>query len=125
MQRRGGLQAIAEGAALPDAGDTSKEKNGDEDGDGDGDEDEADYEVVQKPSQHTPAASAQSLRASSSVSSKPLSPTRDNVSGGGGYQKRKASSPSVSSHGSSRQKSRGNSHWQRDAKSRVSVSQAF
>ncbi|KND91729.1 hypothetical protein TOPH_03830 [Tolypocladium ophioglossoides CBS 100239] len=109
-QRRGGLQPIAEGAPLPGAGGTFKETNGDED------KDEADYEVVQQPCQPTPAASSQSLRALSSVSSKSLLPTTDYVSGSGGRQKRKASSPSASSHESSRQKSRENSYWQRDAK---------
>ncbi|KAF4513344.1 hypothetical protein G6O67_000623 [Ophiocordyceps sinensis] len=112
-QRRGGLQPMAEGAPLPGAGGTSKETNGDK---GEG-EDEADHEVVQQPCQPAPAASSQSLRASSSVSSKSLSPTTDYVSGSGGRHKRKASSTSASSHGSSRQKNRENSYWQRDAES--------
>ncbi|PNY25066.1 Uncharacterized protein TCAP_04995 [Tolypocladium capitatum] len=109
-QRRGGIQPIAE-AAPPVADGTFEETNGDED------EDEASYEVVEQPCESTPAVSSQSFRASSSVSSS-LPPTNDSVPSSGG-QKRKASSPSASSRGSSGQKSKGKSYWQRDASGRL------
>lgn len=110
-QHRDGLHAIAEGStSLLVVDGASGETNAD------GDEGEAGYEVVEA-CQPTPTASSRPYTTSSSVSaSKSPPPANDHVADSGG-QKRKASSPSASSRGSSRHTGRKKSYWDLDDRS--------